>query len=177
MYSAVVHDLIAHPLPEYPSEAREPRAEGKGDYLITFNPRTGVAQEVLVVRSAGYTVLDRAAINSLRQWKVKPKTVERVHVPITFHFLAHVDDRTMSQSNPNVLYAPYPRFPKSYEADYGTANGVFEMQIDQATGSVSSVRVVETMGDDRLDNFASITLRHWRFRPHTLSHFEVTLGF
>jgi TonB family protein len=177
LYSEVLDELITHPLPEYPQEARDRWLQGKGNYLVAFNSKTGAVQDVLIVRSAGSTVLDKAVMDSLRHWKVKPKTIEKVYVPVTFSLNAHLDDRTESQSNPNVLYAPHPRFPGSYKWDYASAKGVYEMQIDQATGRVSSVRLVETMGDDRLDNFASLTLRHWRFRPQTLSRFVITLGF
>jgi TonB family protein len=175
-YSEVFDDLIAHPFPEYPAEARDKHVEGKGNYLIAFNSKTGLVQKVQIVHSSGSAALDKAAVDSLRRWRVKPQTLDKVYVPISFTLPAHQDDRTLSQTKRDVLYSPYPRFPAAYAFDFASAKGTFELQIDQTTGLVTSVRVLDTMGEDRLDIFASRTFRLWRFRPHTLSRFVVTMN-
>ena len=51
--------------------------------------------------------------------------------------------------------------------------GVFRMNIDRATGNVSSVTVVKTTTHKMLDDAAVNAFRKWRFRPNTVS--EVTM--
>lgn len=176
-YAAVSCEIVAHPFPDYPPEARAAHLKGDGEYLVYFDPKTGRSQKVAVVKSAGSSILDRAALNSLQRWKAKPGTIDKVLVPVTFAFFARQDDRTMGQINRDILYAPYPRFPEAYKFDFASAQGVFKLQIDEETGHVKSVQVLEGMGEDRLDIFASRTLRYWRFRPNTAREFVVRVGF
>ena len=51
--------------------------------------------------------------------------------------------------------------------------GVFRMNIDRATGNVSSVTVVKTTTHKILDEAAVNAFRKWRFRPNTVS--QVTM--
>jgi TonB family protein len=75
---------IARPKPEYPSEARRRHLTGKGIYQLTISEGTGEVLSVDVFKSAGYPILDRAAVKALKLWKFRPHAVTRAKVPITF---------------------------------------------------------------------------------------------
>jgi TonB family protein len=170
-----IADLVNHPLPVYPAEARALHLVGKGNYLLTFDTKSGAVQKALIVHSAGSPILDQAVVDCLRSWKAKPHTLDKVYVPVTFD--AAKPGQAASPSNRNILYSPYPAFPGSYKMDFSSTDGTFELEIDQNSGRVTNVRVLDTMGEYPLDIFASHTLRLWRFRPHTLRRFVVKIGF
>jgi TonB family protein len=51
---------------------------------VTFDP-TGLVKNVQVVTSTGQPLLDNAAVDALRQWKVEPGASDwTVLVPVTF---------------------------------------------------------------------------------------------
>jgi periplasmic protein TonB len=79
--------VLYNPAPKYPFEARSIRVgptRGSGRYRVTFDSR-GVVKNVQVVNSTGQPILDNAAVDALRQWKVEPGASDwTVLVPITF---------------------------------------------------------------------------------------------
>jgi len=79
--------VIFNPAPKYPFEARSIRVgpnRGNGRYRVTFDQR-GLVKNVQVVTSTGQPLLDSAAIDALRQWRVEPGASDwTVLVPITF---------------------------------------------------------------------------------------------
>ena len=168
-FSEVVNDLIEHPYPKYPFKARRKLLEGKGSYIINFDRDTGAPKDVVIVHSTGFDVLDKAAVDALRRWRAKPHTYDKIYVPITFSLV--------DGAYANALYSPYPNFPMSVRWEYPSGIGLFRLQIDRRTGSVTSVRVLKTMGDNRLDAAAIAALRQWRFKPQTLSELVVPIEF
>ena len=79
--------VIYNPAPKYPFEARSIRIgpnRGNGRYRVTFAPN-GTVKNVQIVTSTGQPILDNAAVDALRQWKVDPGPNDwTVLVPITF---------------------------------------------------------------------------------------------
>src|SRR5262249_21408721 len=79
--------VISNPAPRYPNDARFIRIgpnRGSGKYRLTFDAN-GAVKNVQVVESTGQPILDRAAIDGLRQWKAEPGSADWiVLVPITF---------------------------------------------------------------------------------------------
>jgi TonB family protein len=65
---------IHAPKPEYPSAARLSHVKGDGLYILRVQIRTGVVKDVQVARSTGSSILDAAAIQTLRKWRFKPGT-------------------------------------------------------------------------------------------------------
>jgi TonB family protein len=86
-------DNLATPKPEYPIEARRRHLTGKGIYQLTISENTGEVLSVDVITSAGYPILDRAAVKTLKLWKFRPHAVTRAKVPITFSMPAHTDNK------------------------------------------------------------------------------------
>jgi periplasmic protein TonB len=84
---------ISHPTPEYPIQARRRHLTGTGIYELRVED-SGEVSSVTVLSSAGYPILDDAAIEGLKRWRFRPHTtLVRAKVPITFSM-----PRKLSQS-------------------------------------------------------------------------------
>src|SRR5206468_1582176 len=83
----VARRVLSNPAPRYPAEARSIRVgptRGSGKYRVTFDAN-GAVKNVQVIQSTGQPILDRAAVDGLRQWKAEPGPGDwTVLVPITF---------------------------------------------------------------------------------------------
>jgi protein TonB len=78
--------------PVVPREARLNRWQGTVLLAVTVSPE-GVPSGVEIVRSSGYALLDRAAIEAMWQWRFDPArragvpVEERIAIPITFRIV------------------------------------------------------------------------------------------
>ena len=176
-YSENDADLLFHPAPKYPITARQKYHQGRGSYLITFNRDTGTVREVTIVTSAGSEDLDKTVTDTLRLWCVRPHTLGKILVPVSFSLAGEREQQTLRQVEDNVLESPYPKFPFSVRWEHPSGKGVFRLQIDRRSGLVTSVKILRTMGDNRLDTAALEALRKWRFKPQTLSELVVPIEF
>jgi len=85
-------DFSLNPPPEYPAIAVRQRLEG--DVLLEVHVgRDGSVNRVTVLRSSGYLVLDRAAVEAVRAWTGRPamragEAIEKIErLPIQFRLL------------------------------------------------------------------------------------------
>jgi TonB family protein len=170
-------DLLFHPLPKYPIAELRKYHQGKGSYLINFNRDTGAARGVTIVKSAGSEYLDKTVTETLRRWRARPHTLDKVFVPVSFTMAGEKEQQTLRQAGDNVLESPYPKFPLSVRWEHPGGKGIFRLQIDRKSGLVTSVQTLRTMGDNRLDAAALEALRTWRFKPQTLSELVVPIEF
>lgn len=75
--------------PRYPKRARELNQQGEALLHIRLNP-DGNAEEILVWRSSGYTLLDNAALAAARRWEFEPErrggraVIAWVKIPVRF---------------------------------------------------------------------------------------------
>ena len=75
---------ISHPTPDYPIQARRRHLTRTGIYELRVED-SGEVSAVTVVSSAGYPILDQAAIKGLKRWRFRPHTtLVCAKVPITF---------------------------------------------------------------------------------------------
>jgi protein TonB len=78
--------------PVVPREARLNRWQGTVILAVTVSPE-GVPAAVVVQRSSGYALLDRAAVEAMWQWRFDPArrggvpVEERIAIPITFRIV------------------------------------------------------------------------------------------
>ena len=79
--------------------------------------------------------------------------------------------RSMGLSTAKVfaVSAPRPEYPYEARRQKITGDGVVVMNIDPATGSVTSVSMSKTTGSPFLDNAAIAGFKRWRFRPGSVS--------
>jgi TonB family protein len=83
--------VVEHPYPEYPFEARARYEMGSGLFLISFN-RDGRVENVQVLQSTGYSILDSAVLTAFQKWRsiVNPPFLQ-AKVPVTFTLTGRVD--------------------------------------------------------------------------------------
>ncbi len=77
--------LIKKVEPEYPPGVVLHMAEGRGNFRLTINPKTGEVDEVKIVKSCGYKTLNELAAKALLQWRFQPGTRGPVEVPVEFY--------------------------------------------------------------------------------------------
>jgi TonB family protein len=70
--------------PAYPNEAREKGQSGAGIAMLIIDTTTGHVIKAEMRVSTRSKILDQAAVQGLRQWRFKPRTVSKVWVPIKF---------------------------------------------------------------------------------------------
>jgi TonB family protein len=67
--------------PEYPRVLFSRGVKGSGVYRITINLKTGEVEEVKVLKSAKYSILNEYAAKALLQWRFRPGTVREATIP------------------------------------------------------------------------------------------------
>jgi TonB family protein len=83
------------PKPDYPLEARRRHITGQGAFKLYIDGSTGLVRSVQVLQSTGSEILDAAATNTFKRWRLKPDLLRRyreaavpdkviVTVPVTF---------------------------------------------------------------------------------------------
>jgi TonB family protein len=78
-------DSVFAPDPEYPIKSQHLGHDGQGIYRLMINEKTGVADEVKVLRTTGYRDLDATAVMTLFKWKFRPGAVKQRDVLVVFH--------------------------------------------------------------------------------------------
>jgi TonB family protein len=63
--------VVSSPTPKYPLAARAEHITGSGIFVLRIQIRSGLVKEVIVARSTGSALLDRAAVAALRKWRFK----------------------------------------------------------------------------------------------------------
>ena len=77
--------LIKRVEPEYPPDVVLRHVSGTGLFRLTINPRSGEVDEVKIVKSCGYKILNELAAKALLQWRFQPGTRGPVEVPVDFY--------------------------------------------------------------------------------------------
>ena len=72
--------VVYAPMPIVPVSARH--LSGRGVYVVDLVD--GNVEDVRVLKSTGYKVLDDAAIAALSQWRFKPHVIYKSTIPIEF---------------------------------------------------------------------------------------------
>jgi TonB family protein len=76
-----------------------------------------------------------------------------------------------------VIYAPRPQYPDEARAKRLMGSGIVSLDIDPATGSVTSARMLQSTGHKILDDAALAADRLWRFKPGTVSAVRISINF
>jgi TonB family protein len=79
----LIRNALASPGPPYPEEAQKAKTTGSGLYELRIN-KAGATTEVVIVKSSGSAVLDKAAKNTFLKWRFKPAVFSRVRVPVSW---------------------------------------------------------------------------------------------
>jgi TonB family protein len=85
IYDKFKKDTVTAPDPEYPMKAKSLGYQGQGIYRLMVNTKTGIADEVKVLKSTGYRELDASAVMTFFKWRFKPGSVDHRDVLVIFH--------------------------------------------------------------------------------------------
>jgi periplasmic protein TonB len=84
---------------------------------------------------------------------------------------------SMSRAKALAIAAPKPPYPYEARAHHIMGSGVCVVQVDSATGNVTSAEMTQSIGNNILDEAAVSTFRRWRFRPGTVSRVTIPITF
>jgi len=70
--------------PQYPWVARVRHREGTGVFDLRFDYETGHLREIHVMRALPDPDMQNAAIDALKQWQAKPRSIHVLRLPVTF---------------------------------------------------------------------------------------------
>lgn len=76
--------LIKFVDPQYPAALYRRGIQGRGNYRLTINQKTGEVDEVKVLKSAGHAVLNELAAKAFFQWRFRPGVPHEVTVSYEF---------------------------------------------------------------------------------------------
>jgi len=76
-----------------------------------------------------------------------------------------------------VAYAPRPVYPYEARRQRVIGSGVALLTIDQTSGSVTSVLMIQSCGNAILDNSTLDALRRWRFKPGSATKVQVPITY
>ena len=71
------------PGPGYPQQAQKTKAVGSGVYELRID-KAGVTKSVVIVKSSGNDILDKAATTAFRAWRFKPGTFSSIRIPVSW---------------------------------------------------------------------------------------------
>ena len=75
------------------------------------------------------------------------------------------------------LKHPTPPYPKTARVQHISGSGVFQVEVDVASGQVIDATIVTSTGSKLLDRSAVETLRTWQFRPNTIVRAKIPISF
>lgn len=76
-----------------------------------------------------------------------------------------------------VAYAPRPVYPYEARRQRVTGSGVALLTVDQTSGIVTDVIMMQSWGNAILDNSTLDALRRWRFRPGSVTKVQVPITY
>lgn len=71
--------------PEYPPKLATYGMGGKGVFRLTVNQKTGVVEEVKVIKSTGHALLNEYSAKAFFQWRFRPGSPSQVQVLCEFY--------------------------------------------------------------------------------------------
>lgn len=105
--------------------------------------------------------------------KVRPQKVAPIKAPQVGR------PGTLSISNAKALavYSPRPAYPYEARSRHIMGSGVCVVEVDSASGRVTSATMAQSIGNPILDNSAVSAFRQWRFKPGTVSKVRIPITF
>jgi len=76
-----------------------------------------------------------------------------------------------------VAYAPRPVYPYEARRQRVTGSGVALLAVDQTSGTVTDVLMVQSCGNAILDHSTLDALRRWRFKPGSVTKVQVPITY
>jgi len=77
-------DAIYTVAPDYPRSERRQHHAGNPEVRLRLDLKTGKVVDAVLLRSCGYSVLDRNAVSAMRQWRWKPGKWQQITIGVAF---------------------------------------------------------------------------------------------
>lgn len=75
--------IRSSPRPVVPRGMLPPHFQGSGVFILDLNTVRGSVNAARVFRSTGSRQVDNILIETLQQWRIQPRTIYKLHVPVT----------------------------------------------------------------------------------------------
>ena len=72
---------------------------------------------------------------------------------------------SIANAKASAVFAPRPAYPYEARARKITGSGVCVVTVDTSSGAVTDAEMVQSIGNNLLDQSAVSTFRRWKFRP------------
>ena len=129
------------------------------------------------VRAAASGLISNVAGRSRRKNLSSPALV----LMLAFIFVCSVDAQigtpTARPPPPKAIYTPRPVYRPEWAKQGLAGKGVVLVTIDQQTGKVAGVRMLQSTGHKQLDGAALEAYSQWRFQPGTGSQVQIPIEF
>jgi TonB family protein len=129
------------------------------------------------VRAAASGLISNAGGSSRR------KTLSSFALVLMFAFVsvcslhAQIETPLARPQPPKAIYTPPPVYRPEWAKQGLAGKGVVLVSIDQQTGKVVGVRMLESTGNKQLDGAALEAYSQWRFQPGTGSQVKIPIEF
>jgi TonB family protein len=90
---------------------------------------------------------------------------------------AQIGTPVAGQQPPKAIYTPRPVYRPEWAKQGLAGKGVVLVTIDQQTGKVTGVRMLQSTGNKQLDGAALEAYSQWRFQPGTGSQVKIPIEF
>jgi TonB family protein len=90
---------------------------------------------------------------------------------------AQISPPPVRQQPPKAIYTPQPVYRPEWAKQSLAGKGVVLVTIDEKTGKVSGVRMLQSTGNKQLDGAALEAYSQWRFQPGTGSQVKIPFEF
>jgi TonB family protein len=178
--SGPVHNAVLYaPNPVFPPAALQQHLGGRGIYAMDIV--NGLVEDVRVVRSTGYKILDDSALETLRTWRFRPHRLIKVTIPIDFVWVTQQSRESSSQlqkAKAIAIFAPKPEYPLEARARRWGGSGVIMLDVDVETGKVIAAHISKSTGHQILDESALTAFQRWRFQPgRAAPHVKIPINY
>jgi len=72
---------------------------------------------------------------------------------------------SIANAKASAVFAPRPAYPYEARARHITGSGVCVVTVDTSSGAVTDAEMVQSIGNNLLDQSATSTFKRWKFRP------------
>jgi TonB family protein len=150
--------------PAYPEQALRSGIGGTVILQVTFNA-TGIPVDIQMASSSGNESLDKAAIESAKDWRMRPREKDGPVVAGTVRIPIKFDPRSQPYNSTIASVHPSPEYP--LDALKNGISGTVDLLVRiDATGEPIDIEVETSSGSRELDRAAVDTMKKWRFYPH-----------
>jgi TonB family protein len=82
-------DIIKEVRPRLPASERAKHHEGEGLFRVMLDADSGTVRGVVVMKSSGYSAIDKTIVDALRQWRLRPRTWKEFQIYVGLWLKPH----------------------------------------------------------------------------------------